>query len=194
MEENKYKFRLRLNLFDGIILVVALAVAAVLLWMAVKPQAVSNESSTAAATVRYTIRFQRWIEGTGSIIQPGDKLVDNIKNNELGQVVSTQAVPAQTQLLDQESHSYVLAAVPGYEDILVTVEAPCTVSEEAVILGSKFQLLVGSTAYIRGEGYMASGPIISIEREGQELSSLTGRAGCSARSVLSTCWSWPSLS
>lgn len=87
MEENKYKFRLRLNLFDGVILVVALAVAAVLLWMAVKPQAVSNESSTAAATVRYTIRFQRWIEGTGSIIQPGDKLVDNIKNNELGQVV-----------------------------------------------------------------------------------------------------------
>ena len=76
MEENKYKFRLRLNLFDGIILVVALAVAAVLLWMAVKPQAVSNESSTAAATVRYTIRFQRWIEGTGSIIQPGDKLVE----------------------------------------------------------------------------------------------------------------------
>ena len=130
MEENKYKFRLRLNLFDGIILVVALAVAAVLLWMAVK--------------------------------------VDNIKNNELGQVVSTQAVPAQTQLLDQESHSYVLADVPGYEDILVTVEAPCTVSEEAVILGSNFQLLVGSTAYIRGEGYMASGPIISIEREGQE--------------------------
>ena len=32
MEENKSKFRLRLNLFDGIILVVALAVAAVLLW------------------------------------------------------------------------------------------------------------------------------------------------------------------
>lgn len=93
MEENKYKFRLRLNLFDGIILVVALAVAAVLLWMAVKPQAVSNESSTAAATVRYTIRFQRWIEGTSSIIQPGDKLVDNIKNNELGQVVSTQGGP-----------------------------------------------------------------------------------------------------
>ena len=64
MEENKYKFRLRLNLFDGVILVVALAVAAVLLWMAVKPQAVSNESSTAAATVRYTIRFKRRIEGT----------------------------------------------------------------------------------------------------------------------------------
>ena len=105
-----------------------------------------------------------WLCGIG----PGDKLVDNIKNNELGQVVSTQAVPAQTQLLDQESHSYVLAAVPGYEDILVTVEAPCTVIEEAVILGSNFQLLVGSTAYIRGEGYMASGPIISIEREGQE--------------------------
>ena len=167
MEENKYKFRLRLNLFDGIILVAALAAAAVLLWMAAKPQAASSEPSAAAATVRYTVRVQRWLEGTSSVIQPGDKLVDNIKNNELGRVVSTQVVPAQTQLLDQESHRYVLAGVPGYEDILVTVEAPCTVSEEAVILGSNFQLLVGSTAYIRGEGYMASGPIISIEREGQ---------------------------
>lgn len=39
MEQNTPKFRLRLNLFDGIILIAALAVGAFLLWNAGKPQA-----------------------------------------------------------------------------------------------------------------------------------------------------------
>ena len=39
MEPNTPKFRLRLNLFDGIVLVLALAVGAFLLWRAVKPAA-----------------------------------------------------------------------------------------------------------------------------------------------------------
>ena len=37
MEQNRPKFRLRLNLFDGIVLAVALAVAAFLGWMALNP-------------------------------------------------------------------------------------------------------------------------------------------------------------
>ena len=39
MEQNTPKFRLRLNLFDTIVLVLALAVGAFLLWRAVKPAA-----------------------------------------------------------------------------------------------------------------------------------------------------------
>ena len=81
MEQKTPKFRLRLNLFDGIVLVLALAVGAFLLWSAMKPAAAPAEGETASAsTVRYTVRFQKWIEGTGSLVEPGDKLVDNIKN------------------------------------------------------------------------------------------------------------------
>ena len=39
MEQNKPKFRLRLNLFDALVLVAVLAVGAFLLWNALKPQA-----------------------------------------------------------------------------------------------------------------------------------------------------------
>ena len=166
MEQNTPKFRLRLNLFDGIVLVLALAVGAFLLWGALKPAAAPVEGETASvSTVRYTVRFQKWIEGTSALIEPGDKLVDNIKNYELGTVVSAEAVPARSLQLDHQSHQYVLADVPGYEDVLVTVEAPCE-SGESIILGGGYALRVGSVAYIRGEGYMASGPIISIDREG----------------------------
>ena len=39
MEQNKPKFRLRFNLFDAAVLVIALLAGAFLLWRAVKPQA-----------------------------------------------------------------------------------------------------------------------------------------------------------
>ena len=169
MEQNTPKFRLRLNLFDGIVLVAALAVAAVLLWVNFKPAApAAGETAPAqTTTVQYTVRFQKWIEGTGALVQPGDKLVDNIKNFEMGQVVSVETAPALVQMLDHDSREYVLATMEGFEDVLVTVEAPCTITDEAVTVGGGYALRVGLTAYIRGEGYMASGPIISMEREGQ---------------------------
>ena len=38
---------------------------------------------------------------------------------------------------------------------------------DAVVLDGGYKLRVNTTAYIKGEGYMASGPIMFIEREGQ---------------------------
>ena len=167
MEQNNHKFRLRLNLFDGIILVLALAVGALLLWTALKPDTPAEGSTSAAATVRYTVRFQRWPAGNSGMIEAGDTLVDNIKNYELGKVLSYEVVPATMRALDQDSRRYVQAAIEGYEDILVTVEAPCTVNEKGFLLDGGYALRVGLVTYIKGEGYMASGPVISIEREGQ---------------------------
>ncbi len=166
MEQNTQKLRLRLNLFDGIVLVLALAVGAFLLWNALKPEPAAQGSSAAASTVRYTVQFRRWKPGGSALIQPGDKLADSIKNFELGQVAEVSAVPSETLVLDHESRAYVLAETPGYEDVLVTVEAPASVTDSAIVLGGGYELRVGATAYIKGEGYMASGPIISIEREG----------------------------
>ena len=50
MEQNTPKFRLRLNLFDTIVLVLALAVGAFLLWRAVKPAAPVQADPTATST------------------------------------------------------------------------------------------------------------------------------------------------
>ncbi len=167
MEERKEPFRLRLNLCDGIVLIVGLAVGAFLLWNALKPAAATITEPAATSTVRYTIRFQKMMEGTSALVQPGDALVDTIKNYDLGTVVSVETVPAQTQILDHDSRQYVLADVPGYEDALVTGESPCTTGSDTLLLDGGYTLQVGTTAYVRGAGYMGSGPIVAIEREGQ---------------------------
>jgi len=156
------KFRLRLNLFDGIVLVLALAVGAFLLWRAMKP-ASTVPAGPAASTVRYTIRFQRWAPGTSSLIQPKDQLADNVKNYEIGEVVSAQAVPAKIQVVDEESRRWVWAEVESFEDVLVTVEAPCTITSEAITVGGGYAVRAGTIGYFRGEGYMGSGPIVSVE-------------------------------
>ena len=122
MEQNTPKFRLRLNLFDGIILIAALAVGAFLLWNAGKPQAAS-------------------------------------------QVVSTETAPAEMTSLDHKNRIYRQAIVEGYEDILVTVQAPCAIVNGSIQVGGGFDLRVGTTVYIKGPGYMGSGPIVSIQRE-----------------------------
>ena len=164
--EQKAKFRLRLNLFDGIVLAAALLVGAFLLWQAVKPQGsaeVIPTADTTTATVQYTLRFQRWAEGTSSLIEPGDQLYDNIKNFAMGEVVSAQAVPAEMAVLDQNERRQVQAVLEGFEDVLVTVRATCTASDGSIVVGGGYEVRAGATAYVKGQGYMGSGPIVSVE-------------------------------
>lgn len=159
------KFRLRLNLFDGIVLAAILAVGAFLVWNALKPQTPAEVAPQSTSTVRYTIRFQHWAEGTSGLIQPGDTLMDSIKNSEIGKVLSAETAPNEQQVVDHFNHRNILVDMEGFEDVLVEVEAPCTASDESVTVGSGYALRIGAMAYVRGEGYMGVGPIVAMEVE-----------------------------
>ena len=100
-------------------------------------------------------------------IQPGDQLVDTVKNYKMGTVVSVRSEPALVQVLDQETRSYVDAVLEGFEDVYVTVESTCTDSEEALLLDGGYDFRVGQTTYVRGPGYMGSGPVTEIVREAE---------------------------
>lgn len=167
-QKDNAKVRLKLNLFDGIVLVLALVVGGLLVWNRLKPaDTPGTNAPSASSTVRYTVRFQRWQAGTSSLIESGDNLVDNVKNFEMGTVVSAKAVPAVVQVLDHQNGRYVDAVVDGFEDVLVTVETSGKEGDMSVELDGGYSLRVGNTAYVRGEGYMGSGPIVAIEREEQ---------------------------
>lgn len=164
MEENK-GFRLKLNLFDGIVILLALAVGAVLLYMNLKPAAPAGDTSTpAAATTQYTIRLQKTLPGTGELIEAGDALVDVVKNFELGTVVSATVMPATDSIINEEAKAYVTAEIPGYEDIEIVVESSVTYGEENILVGSGYKLRVGEKIYVRGPGYLGSGEVYAIER------------------------------
>ena len=160
--ENKKAFRLHLNLFDGIVILVALAVAAVLLWTQLKPAA--PVAAPAAEKIQYTIVLKKTVPGTGAQVQAGDALEDTIKNYSLGNVVSCETVPAQDFAVDTENKCYVLAEVPGKEDVYITVESSAVISDSAVTVGSGYEIRVGEAIYVRGPGYLGSGTVYAIER------------------------------
>ena len=121
MEQNNHKFRLRLNLFDAIVLVVVLAAGAAVAWFGLRSG--GGETSSTSQTVQYTIMFQSMTEGSSELIQPGDPLVDTVKNYQMGSVVSVRAEPAVVQVLNQETQTYVDAVLEGFEAVYVTVES-----------------------------------------------------------------------
>lgn len=157
------KFRLRLNLFDGIVLLAALAVGAFLLWNAMKPEVPQEVVPENNDMVRFTVRVQHWLEGSESLIQEGDQLADNIKNYVLGRVVDVETAPCRQRVLDRENNRFVWAELEGYEDVLITMETSCSISDRVILVDGGYELRVGDMAYLRGIGYMGSGPVIAIE-------------------------------
>ena len=169
MEENK-RFRLKLNLFDGIVIVVALAVAAVMLYMQMKPAASSGDTSTpAASTTQYTIRLQKTLPGTAALIEEGDALADVVSGVDIIDTATScfsggTAQPATDSIIDENAKAYVTAEIPGYEDIDIVVKASVTYGEEDILVGSGYELRVGEKIYVRGPGYLGSGEVYAIER------------------------------
>lgn len=162
MEQNKKAFRLHLNLFDAVVILAALAVAALLLWSQFKPA--DSPTAPAAEKIQYTIVLRKTVPGTGAQVEVGDTLIDAVKNYDLGKVISSETVPAQDFAIDTENSAYVLVDVPDKEDVYITVESSAVISDEAVTVGSGYTVRVGEDIYVRGPGYLGSGKVYAIER------------------------------
>lgn len=161
MGQNTRKFRLRLNFFDCAVILIALAAAGLLLWRQFKPAPEAQQ----AGSVRYTIVLKQALEGTGELVKPGDALVDSVKNFALGQAVSSWTEPATKSIVDEDAGAYVTAPIPGYEDVYIQVESPATVTDEKVLVGGGYALMVDDEIFVRGPGYIGSGRVYAIERE-----------------------------
>ncbi len=161
MEQNNAKFRLRLNLFDCIVILLALALGGLLLWRQMRPAAEVQE----AEKVRYTIVLKQALEGTGELVHPGDALVDSVKNYQLGQAVDSWTEPATKSIVDEDARAYVTATIPGYEDVYIQVESTATITDEKVLVGGGYTLMVDDEIFVRGPGYIGSGRVYAIERE-----------------------------
>lgn len=157
------KIRLRLNLFDGIILALALIAAAVLAWLALNPTP-TKEDNVTRGTVQYTVRLSCVPEGFNSFVQVGDKVTDNIKNRPMGEITGIAVEPGKVSVNNMEARRQVLAKAEGYEDVLITIQASCEINPYGVTVEEDdCPIRVGEMAYLRGDGYMGSGMVEAIE-------------------------------
>jgi len=161
----KEKIRFKLNLFDTVIILLAVIVAAVLLWNRLAPKSDGGAVAPTQQTIEYTIRLRGAMEGTGALVQPGDVLEDAIKNYSIGTVVSVTIGPAKTAAIDEANRVLRQAETPEREDIDIVITARATENEAQILVDGGFEVRVGEPAWVRGPGYLGSGTIINIARE-----------------------------
>lgn len=162
------KFRLRLNLFDSIILLLILLAGAFTLWNFIQKKQNAHVVPTEAQTIEYTIRFKGSLPETIDMISVGDKLTDSVKNFAIGTVVSATQMPATMYVLDEENQIMKDAPLPDRIDIDIVVSCQVTVSDSQLLLDGGFVLRANEEIYVRGPGYFGVGFVTTIDREVQK--------------------------
>ena len=162
MEQTNKPFRLRLNLFDLLVLAVILAVGLFTLWTMFRPE--PEEAGADWVPVRYTVRLTQLLEGTSGLIHPGDSLEYTLEPAQMGTVISAQPLPCVTYGVDEESLTTVRGELTGYEDVELVVEAQCEEEDYCLRAGGVVVLRTGDQLFLRGPGYAAVGTVTDIER------------------------------
>lgn len=151
----------KLNLFDALIIFLALLVGGVALWSMLLT---STQGTARTTTVRYTVVMRELMPGTDDYVVEGSQIYDAVKNYNMGTVLSSYTEKAEKQVLNHETRQYETAELEGYIDIYVEVEADITETDAGIMADGGFGLRVGELIYMRGAGYMSTGHITQIDR------------------------------
>lgn len=161
MEEKK---KLKISIFD-VIIVAVVAVVAVVLFMMFKPDDV-DVSLAPTNTIQYTVELQKMPEGTTELIRPGDAVKESTKNYAIGNVVSATAIPYTVQSADESTGEVKNAVLDRYENIEIVVEVEINVGGSKITTaGDDYQIAVGTKVYFAGPCYAGEGYITALERE-----------------------------
>ena len=160
----KQKIKWKLNIFDVIIILLALA-ALLVGYNLLNADRGGGALLTSGReiTVRYTIELANMPIGASELITPGDSVIEVVEKRAVGSVVSCESYPYRMTSPDRITGNTILAEVPGRESAAVTIELRATETEHE-INANGFVLCAGTALSVTGPGWAGSGLILSIER------------------------------
>ena len=160
---NKTERKISFNFFDIIIIAVVILLAAGFIFIKVRGGGEGGEIPQ-MQTVQYKIEITNVAEGTEALIQPGDKIVDKVKKQDMGTVVSSRFYPQQKSAVNLETGDLLFTDVPGAYAAEITLEAECSESASAFVTGGGYEVKVGTQVSILAPGYGGSGYVVDIVR------------------------------
>jgi len=168
MNEKK-KFRLKLNVFD--IVIIALVVVAGIVFFAVTNTSRSGSdgvklSSGTSTTVRYVIELTGMMEDASNKVEVGDTIIDRIEKRTLGKVVAVTIEPTRLPFRDQITGAQVIEEQPDRYTAIITLESPAAETASSITVDGGFIVRAGLPVTVNGPGYAGMGFILSVEREG----------------------------
>lgn len=156
MEENKKKRKP--NFFDVLLVVLVILVAVVA--YVISHSNVGKE----VVTRTYVVEIADLKEGMEDAVKPGDKVVDKIKNYDMGVVTAVEAVPHTYSVVDEETGVMKQAVVPGSICLLITVEAETIESDDRIATTGGYIIRTGTAVSCSAGKLTGSGYILEVER------------------------------
>lgn len=166
----KKKLALKFNLFDLIVILLALVIAAGAVFYARRknsaPAAEGKQTPavTAQVTVRYTLEIEQAYPEAAELAETGDELYERTKKQYLGKVESVEILPSVVLVKDTINGKFDYVEVPNRKNIKMQVTAQGVRNEEGTTLDSGLQIRAGDNFRVCGPGYYGTGYVTSIER------------------------------
>ena len=154
--------KLPLNLFDIIIIVLVIALAAGFIF--VRLQGSKSADSGSSGTVEYSIELSTIAENTEGMIKPGDKIEDKIKKLYMGTFKSVEFYPATKEATDYTTGNTVYTEVPGMISARVELTADCKETDTAITVNGGYVVRIGTEVSVLGPGYSGSGYVLGVKR------------------------------
>ena len=167
--ENK-KIRWKLNLFDLLVILLALAVAAGIVWMRYQQNRAAQAAQDAggasggSAVVRYVVELDEMSLQAAEMVAPGDALVERTRKQAMGTVESVEVALTRTLTKDQTTGNYHFVEIPERYTATMVVTDTATVSDSSIVSSGGLEIRAGTSVRVFGPGYYGSGYIVSVER------------------------------
>ena len=164
--ENKSGRRISLNFFDILIIIIVIALTAGLIY--VKTRGGSEGQASDAAMVTYEIEIGNLTEDTQNLIHAGDSVIDKVKKQEMGEVVSCEFYPMRKESVNLQTGDTLYPEVPGLYAAKITLNAECSDTGSSLVTGGGFEVRTGTEVSILGPGYGGGGYVINVIREAED--------------------------
>ena len=162
MTDRKPGRKLPLNLFDIIIIVLVIAVAAG--FIIIKLHGGKNAEFENAGTVEYAIELSTMSANTEGMIKPGDKIEDKIKKLYMGEVKSVEFYPATKEATDYNTGNTVYTEVPDMISARVELIAECKETDTSITINGGYVVRIGTEVSVLGPGYSGAGYVVGVKR------------------------------
>lgn len=152
------KFQIRPNFFDILFVVIILAIAA-------GAYMVSHKDTDETVSRRsYTVELVGIAKGLEVSVEPGDTVIDNVMNLEMGVITDVRVEPATFSEIDEETYTEKQVPEEDYITLILTIESDTTESDYNVTTLSGYTLRVGTSVYCFTGSLNAGGYILAVER------------------------------
>ena len=158
--EDKKTFRPRFNLFDAVIILLALAVvgAAVLL----RDRSTGADTARGTVPVRYTVEMTRTPQDMVNQMHVGDDIYRSTDSAYMGKIVDVRSGPHLEREFLPEAGRFVLYEVPESLDVYVTVEGQAHWDGKDIFVESVSPKICGEM-FVKGKGFARLGYVCGID-------------------------------